>query len=98
MTKKIKVKLFFPDNLTGEVSCGYTTLTVEEHHANVKYDPDDKGAVIEAQEFIDHFLRNGATIASEKGGEEAEILVSVADDTRKRGTFAERIIDEEGEK
>ncbi len=76
MSEKIKVKLYFPDNLTGEVSSGYTRLTVEEHHANVKYDPDDKGAVIEAQEFIDHFLKNGATIVSEKGGEGAEFLMS----------------------
>lgn len=76
MSEKIKVKLFFPDNLTGEVSCGYTRLTVEDHHANVKYDPDEKEAVVEAQAFIDHFLRNGATIMSEKGGEEVEFLMS----------------------
>lgn len=76
MPEKIKVKLFFPDNKTGEVSCGYTTLEVEDHHANVKYDPDDSQAAIEAQAFIDHFLRNGATIVSVTGGEETELLMS----------------------
>ncbi len=85
MSEKIKVKLYFPDNETGEVSCGYTTLTVEEHQANVKYDPDDKEATIEAQAFIDHFLKNGATIMSEKGGEEVEIVMSVAS-AKKRPT------------
>lgn len=84
MGKKIKVKLFFPDNKTGEVSCGYTTLTVEDHHANLKYDPDDKEATTEARAFIDHWLRNDATIASEKVSEEDEIIVSLAKPKKKR--------------
>ncbi len=76
MTKKIKVKLFFPDNKTGEVSCSYTNMEVEDHQAQVKYDPDDSGAVAEAELIISHWLKNGATLVSEELEEGAEILVS----------------------
>ena len=80
MTKKIKVKLYFPDNETGEVSCSYTNMMVDDYTAQLTYDPDDLEAVSESESVIAHWLKNGATIVGEGLDEGAEILVSFEND------------------